>query len=391
MRFFFYSFILSIFFVSNNYEISIFGRFNFNIELFLHLFLILVIFYDCFNKKIQKIYFSNLSIYFLIITCFILLFTFFDLIFNNNLNALYELNFLILLSTPFIFNYFINIKNIGISKILYILIIYLLLKSYLNPDVVEDWDYLDTIDGRVFRTRIFGYESSTIAVILASIFFYLIFKIKKHINIYYLINITLLLLSLIVLAKTLSRASYFALILGILFYFRRNIKILTIIFITITFVLIFYFNSLNTIYFERLFSLVYAFDNPRLIMWNDAYKVFSNGNFINLLFGYGFFRFPIDNTLLNIFFSRGVIGTIIYIYYFNFIYKYINKISMQNRDLIKIIFIIIFITSLFMDFFAQRKIFYILFLILFDRNYSFTHRKFIDDSILKNSKKYFLS
>jgi hypothetical protein len=386
MRFFFYSFILSIFFVSNNYEISIFGRFNFNIELFLHLFLILLIFYDCFNKKIQKIYFSNVTIYFLIITCFILLFTFFDLIFNYNLNALYELNFLILLSTPFIFNYFINIKNIRVSKILYILIIYLLLKSYLNPDVVEDWDYLDTSDGRVFRTRIFGYESSTIAVILASIFFYLFFKIKKHININYIINIILLLLSLIVLAKTLSRASYFALFFGILFYFRRNIKVLMIILISISIILIFYYNSLNTIYFDRLFSLVNAFDNPRLTMWNDAYKVFTNGNFVNILFGYGFFRFTIDNTLLNIFFSRGVIGTIIYIYYFNFIYKYINKISMQNRDLIKIIFIIIFITSLFMDFFAQRKIFYILFLILFDINYSFTHKKFIDDSNLENSK-----
>lgn len=364
INFLFYFFVISFLFLGNEIEFNIYNNASispeFIISLILQLFLIIL-----FIKKNKNFINSYHLLFFTFSLLFFIIFTKDFILFG--FRSLYGINFIILLLSIFIFLKFINIENyIFINYLFFIFIIYLTFKFIFNPQIIEDYDYLDTSEGRVYRLKFFGFESNTIAIILNCIIIYLLylnviyFKNKNILKL--IITNILIIFMLYFLFSTFSRASYLSLFFCIFYLigFRNSIMIIAPLFFYIIYYLI-KNNFINEFVIDRILEIT-TFNNPRIEMWLDGINYFKNGSVINYFFGIGFNKFALDNTILNIFLSTGIFGTLLFSIFFYNLYKFLTY---KNKNkFINAIFINILFTSFFIDYFAQRKIIYIAFLII---------------------------
>lgn len=347
--------LLATFLLGSNYEITIFENAGISAEIILLFFTFFI--NTLFIKNVKNSQFRKSFLYCLLILVLLLSFLIRDLLFANY-RTFYSLIFFLLLYS------IITIKNqqpFFFDHLIIVLLLFLMAKALFFPEVLDEFDYLDSVDGRTYRLRILGFESNAVGVIFCSIFVYSYSRyIDTNSRIEKIIFLVCIFLSVFLLIKTFGRASYLSLIFSIFFLFYKQFKFYLLIIPLLTGVIIILYSKdlLSPLIVERLFSS-FETNNPRVNNWVFALNDFKNNFPLSFLFGIGFFKHAIDNTYLNIFISIGLVGFTLFFIFFNRMIK-----SCVTNKHSKIILFIILFNFLFVDFFAQRKILLIAFFLI---------------------------
>lgn len=348
--------IFATFFISSDTEIPLFENSGISIEIILLAFSFFLNLLSI--KKIVKNKFSEKFIYIISLLVLFGIVLIKD-VFLGNYRTFYSIVFLLLLYS-FIILKFYTPENI--NTILIISISFFLIKSFLFPEQLEGYDYLDSVDeGRTYRLRIMGFESNAAGVIFTTIYVYCLSRLKYSSSIVEKTFFSILIiLSIALIIKTFSRAAYLSLLISTFFIYFKEIKFyLLSIPLLLFFTYWFYSNNLISPLLIDRFLDSYDPNNPRIANWNIAYSDFINHMPISFFFGIGFFKHAIDNTYLNLLFSLGFFN---FILFFFFIFR-IFFLSIKNKYSRVIIFILFF-NFIFIDFFAQRKILLIAFILI---------------------------
>jgi hypothetical protein len=350
-----FALLLATFALSTDSEISLYENTGISLELIILLFSYFINL-PILKEKLQTDFSHKYFFVSVILILFIIILAK-DVIFGNYRTFFSIVFFLLLYS--FISIYYHPPKNL--KNYISVALIYFLAKSFLYPEQLEGFDYLDTVgEERTYRLRIFGFESNVAGIIFSSVFVYslAIFNYTKK-RLEKILYAFFIILSLYLTIKTFSRASYLTVLISIVFLYYRNLKFYIIIIpILLSIIYYLYINNLfSTVFIERVFN-TYDINNPRLVNWNFAFNDFNNNFPLSLFYGIGFFKHAIDNTYLNLFFSLGTFFFALLFLLFKIFYISINS------KYTYVLFFILFFNFIFIDFFAQRKVLLIIFFLI---------------------------
>ena len=347
--------LLSTFLLGSEFEIGVFENAGLSVEIILIFisFVVNLFFY----RRYNNLKFKNQFVVILLLLTIILFFVLRDLLISNFRTFYFLIFYLLIFSLvsiraqePFYFN-----------VLLTVLLLIFVSKALIYPEVLEDLDYLDSEGSRIYRIRTLGFESNAVGVIFCTIFVYALASLNYSSSVLEkVLLVSLLILSVVLVVKTYSRAAYLSLILTTIWMFYRKFAF----YLFSIPILLYFFHFLvseeiiSSIVVERFLNSVDT-NNPRLDHWRMAYDDFYLHLPLSFFFGIGFFNQAIDNTYLNIFYSVGLIG---FILFFSLLVKLFRSLKLSLYS--KVIVFVLLFNFLFIDFFAQRKILLIAFFLI---------------------------
>lgn len=292
----------------------------------------------------------------------IISFSIIDLLFHQNINAIYELNFILLLS-------FIPLSLLIVKKapkffevFIYIIILIIILQiTFFQNNFDASWDTVRNQGEVISRLSILGYVSSTLAIILSM---FLVFIFNRILNKFNLIDLILFGILFFSLLQTFSRTGLLVSFMGITFLiFYKNLYlgvIWSLSFLIIIFLSFSFIAASDQGLILKFLDSDFGSNNPRILY---AIEALSRLEFyFQFLFGNGFFIMPTDNTLIGLISGRGIIGFLFYLVLLASVFTLPSQV--ENKGLFYALMIVILLSALTIDMFGQRKIIYFFGLLL---------------------------
>ena len=225
---------------------------------------------------------------------------------------------------------------------------------------------LDYYEGFENLTGIFqGAHAASITItfsVLTLLYFFKNYNLSHLRKFYY---IALILFGLYLNYITYVRTGYLMILIGfVIIYLPKNISTRSIVkylfFILILFVFVYFLIENNTDFYNRIFDIRLGNQKEtgsgRLIFWNTIFNLWYNGNFFNLLFGFGFDEMAnaiYDQTGLRVlahneFFTQlaqnGLIGLVLLIFFMKSLFKFIQSRKKMSSYRISITYFFIYVS-----------------------------------------------
>tara|TARA_B110000908_G_scaffold163742_1_gene210736 strand:- start:3663 stop:4859 length:1197 start_codon:yes stop_codon:yes gene_type:complete len=225
---------------------------------------------------------------------------------------------------------------------------------------------LDYYEGFENLTGIFqGAHAASITItfsVLTLLYFFKNYNLSHLRKFYY---IALILFGLYLNYITYVRTGYLMILIGfVIIYLPKNISTRSIVkylfFILILFVFVYFLIENNTDFYNRIFDIRLGNQKEtgsgRLIFWNTIFNLWYNGDFFNLLFGFGFDEMAnaiYDQTGLRVlahneFFTQlaqnGLIGLVLLIFFMKSLFKFIQSRKKMSSYRISITYFFIYVS-----------------------------------------------
>ena len=334
-------------------------------ETLMHIFLLFVIFLIFLSSNrstnIKMPYLNSITLVSFILLLFLI---FFDIVILRNLNAFYEINFLILLTFIPICLYAVDVSPIYFLRLVYLLLFILFIQSFFFSNEF-DYEFGDKAffgGETISRLGILGYVSNTLGIILS---FFLIYFFYKIISYFKYIDLAIFIVLFVLQILTFSRTGLISALVGFSLILLIKRKFKTFLFLSlIFFIASFQLQNFGIYGIDVFINRFYSADllnNPRLNFWSDAISQLTS--VFDYVFGKNFFTMATDNTFVGIFAGRGLIGVLIYLSLFAILFSLRPKDEKSNVLFIALLVSFI-LSSLTIDYFGQRKIIYFFSLLL---------------------------
>ena len=301
------------------------------------------------------------SVMVLLIVSALMLFVLVDFTIRGNSKAVYEINFLVLLSSFPLLQYLHSKSSLSSESPVYIVFLLVSFLIIFFPNQGGNFDEWDLVSregsGIIGRLGIYGYVSNMLACILLIHIVFCFRDIKNN----PILNTGMILLCIYWLSQTFSRTAMIILVLILVWelwavtkraWFLRTILVAGLLFIIGRYlddILLLSNLILGT-------GRVDIFGNPRIAVWVEILDRVREENIYGYLFGLGFFQMPSDNTYLGIAAGRGIVGVILYGCMLLIGLNSLRKFRLEDRRGAYQIVFVLAASAFTMDFFGQRKI-----------------------------------
>lgn len=340
-------------------------------------FIILLIIYLK-NKRI-----SRLFLFFFLLELFPIISTFISGNYNNLINLFYTI--LSILSLCMIYELGFQTNK---SKVLDVSFKYFGLLLFINsitffvyyPNGMDQEIYMDVLGDKNFY--FLGHDNGTIFYSIVVLFLGILSSIDKYGQISTFIKIYSIFIVFGYFYINSGNAKVVGLIILLYEFFYKffekrkglNIKNVMIFYLIFYLLIVLFRSNLNVItYALNILGKDHTFSG-RTIIWDKAFEYIrlkpilgfgiENSNILIYKFGYA----KLHNMILQIIYNGGLLSLTALGFIYTIVCKSINKIKSIKYEKLEVIFILTFLLASTFDFYANRPIIYLLFILIFNTN-----------------------
>lgn len=266
-----------------------------------------------------------------------------------------------------------KIKLFQIDKILLYYSIFFIISfiPFVLGFLESQGNQLEYYEGFINLTGLFqGPHAASVTATISVLYLLYINKYFKLSKLAKTLNLTLVIFACYIIFMTYVRTGYLMLVLGvIIIYLPKKVKLITVIkFLVFLSILIFFLNFIlenNQDFYNRIFDIRNGTQKEsgsgRLIFWSTAYNLWLNGDYFEILFGFGLeglttaidkitgLKVVAHNEFLTQLAQNGLIGFILSIWFvislFKFIYKRRKMFSYRISIAIFIMYVSLMMTQ----------------------------------------------